>query len=393
MTNFSNSNSGKDNDPSKKPGQLGVPSVPTISVTQAKPVPPTVQQTSVGKLGRGLGRLIPIKNAPENAEKQTLTSVDSRSTAMQSVIQNTSAPSNQTTISNSSSTGIKIELKNASVVFGNGVERIDVSKIRPNPRQPRTDFKNSELEGLAASIKLNGLLQPIIIRPVSGLDGQFEIVAGERRWRAFKMLGEVSIPSIVVQASDEHSGLCALIENVHRTDLNPMDRALAVLKLSEEFSLTHDKLAQKLSLDRSTITNLLRLAELDSQTASLVRQGVLTQGHAKALLGVVDIKTRTTLAESSVRGEWSVRALEREVQRLATESKSRVPRGTQPARRQANVKDLETRLSTLLGTRVTIQLGRKPNTGKVSMEFFSLDQFEGMLAKLGLRTDQIRFEN
>ena len=163
--------------------------------------------------------------------------------------------------------------------------------------------------------------------------------------------------------------------------------------MSEEFSLTHDKLAQKLSLDRSTITNLLRLAELDSQTASLVRQGVLTQGHAKSLLGVVDIKTRATLAESAVRGEWSVRVLEREVQRLATESKSRVPRGTQPARRQANVKDLETRLSTLIGTRVTIQLGRKPNTGKVSMEFFSLDQFEGMLAKLGLRTDQIRFEN
>ena len=129
MTNFSNSNSGKDNDPSKKPGQLRVPSVPTISGTQAKPVSPTAQQTTAGKLGRGLGRLIPIKNAPENAEKPNLTSVDSRSTAMQSVIQNTSAPSNQTTISNSSSTGIKNELKNASVVFGNGVERIGVSKI------------------------------------------------------------------------------------------------------------------------------------------------------------------------------------------------------------------------------------------------------------------------
>lgn len=96
----------------------------------------------------------------------------------------------------------------------------------------------------------------------------------------------------------------------------------------------------------------------------------MTQGHAKALLGVADIKVRSILAESTVRGEWSVRALEREVQRMATDSKSRVPRGTQPARRQANVKDLETRLSALLGTRVTIQLGRKPNTGKVSMEFF-----------------------
>lgn len=141
MTNFSNTNSGTGNDPLNKPGQSRIPSVPIVSGTQAKPVLPSAQQASVGKLGRGLGRLIPIKNPPGNAEKITFTSVDSSSTAMQSVTKNTSAPSNQTTISNSSRTGIKLESKNAGVVFGNGVERIDVSKIRPNPRQPRTDFK------------------------------------------------------------------------------------------------------------------------------------------------------------------------------------------------------------------------------------------------------------
>ena len=361
--------------------------------TTEKPIVPLVSQTSVGKLGRGLGRLIPIKNSQDNTVKTvvsgTISSAPVTRVPIQSGLSKSIVTPDKVTISPEFDKGSKV----SAFVFGNGVEEINISKISANPRQPRTDFKVVELEGLAASIKSNGLLQPIIVRPIEGSVGQFEIVAGERRWRAFKMLGKLSIPAIIVQASDEHSGVCALIENVHRTDLNPMDRAIAVQKLSEEFSLTHDKLAEKLSLDRSTVTNLLRLAELDTQTAGLVRQGILLQGHAKALLGVLDIKARSTLAESAVRGEWSVRALEREVQRLSAESKGRVPRGTQPARRQANVKDLETRLSLLLGTRVTIQLGRKPNTGKVSMEFFSLDQFEGMLAKLGLRTDQIQFEN
>jgi ParB family chromosome partitioning protein len=358
-----------------------------------KPVIPVVPQSSVGKLGRGLGRLIPIKNSRDNTVKTPVFGTGPGVPVARIPIQSSLSKSIPTPDSGAISAEFDKGSKVSGFVFGKGVEEINVSKISANPRQPRTEFKVVELEGLAASIKSNGLLQPIIVRPIEDSVGQFEIVAGERRWRAFKMLGKLSIPAIIVQASDEHSGVCALIENVHRTDLNPMDRAIAVQKLSEEFSLTHDKLAEKLSLDRSTVTNLLRLAELDTQTAGLVRQGILLQGHAKALLGVLDIKVRSTLAESAVRGEWSVRALEREVQRLSAESKGRVPRGTQPARRQANVKDLETRLSLLLGTRVTIQLGRKPNTGKVSMEFFSLNQFEGMLAKLGLRTDQIQFEN
>ncbi len=350
----------------------------------------TSQAVPITKLGRGLGRLIPI-NSPQKDPAHSGVSIVVPTVVVAQPETTPDLSTNKPIISTSLQKNP--ESNKSSVVFGDGVALIEISKIRPNPRQPRTDFKTSELSDLAASIKSNGLLQPIIVRPLDGTTGQFEIVAGERRWRAFKMLGRNSISAIVVQASDEYSGICALIENVHRTDLNPMDRALAILKLAEEFSLTHEKLAEKLALDRTTVTNLLRLAELDPLSAGLVRQGLLSQGHAKALLGILDIKARSTLAESTVRGEWSVRTLEREVQRLSSEAKGRVPRGTVPARRQANVKDLETRLSTLLGTRVTIQLGRKPNTGKVSMEFFSLDQFEGMLAKLGLRTDQIRFEN
>jgi ParB family chromosome partitioning protein len=379
-------NSNPDNDSSKISGKS------VVSNTSELPAKAVLPQVPAGKLGRGLGRLIPVKNTTDTASNTSFPVIDSKPPVSAAIANPTSAPISDSRVNPVINQKIK-DLEAPSFVFGKGVDQIEVSKIKPNPRQPRTDFKAIDLESLAASIKSNGLIQPIIVRPLDGFVGQYEIVAGERRWRAFKMLGKSTISAIVIQASDESSGVSALIENVHRTDLNPMDRANAILKLSEEFSLTHDKLAEKLSLDRSTVTNLLRLAELDSVTAGMVRQGLISQGHAKALLGVLDIKTRTTLAESTVRGEWSVRALEREVQRLSSDAKGRVPRGTLPARRQANVKDLETRLSQLLGTRVSIQLGRKPNTGKVSMEFFSLDQFEGMLAKLGLRTDQIRFEN
>ena len=379
-------NSNPDNDSSKISGKT------VVSNTSELPAKAVLPQVPAGKLGRGLGRLIPVKNTTNTASNTSFPIIDSKPPVSAAIANPTSVPISDSRVNPVINQKSK-DLEAPSVVFGKGVDQIEVSKIKPNPRQPRTDFKAIDLESLAASIKSNGLIQPIIVRPLDGFVGQYEIVAGERRWRAFKMLGKSTISAIVIQASDESSGVSALIENVHRTDLNPMDRANAILKLSEEFSLTHDKLAEKLSLDRSTITNLLRLAELDSVTAGMVRQGLISQGHAKALLGVLDIKTRTTLAESTVRGEWSVRTLEGEVQRLSSDAKGRVPRGTLPARRQANVKDLETRLSQLLGTRVSIQLGRKPNTGKVSMEFFSLDQFEGMLAKLGLRTDQIRFEN
>ncbi|MCE9619761.1 MAG: ParB/RepB/Spo0J family partition protein [Planctomycetes bacterium] len=368
MTNNTNENSGENKDVNKVSGP-------------SNPASPTGI-----RLGRGLGRLIPVKNQPIGAEKSSVvTEVEKPPVASINPKPQAFAGDLQVSVK-------KPDAK--QVDFGRSVQEIELSKIRPNARQPRSDFNTAELQSLADSIRSSGLLQPIVVRPVDGTPGQFEIVAGERRWRAFQIIGKPTIPAIVIQASDENSGVWALIENIHRTDLNPMDRALSVQRLANEFTLTHDLLAKKISLDRSTVTNLLRLAELDSATASLVRQGLISQGHAKALLGVADLKARSTLADSTIRGEWSVRTLEREVQRLSTESKSRVPRGTTTtARRQANVKDLETRLSQLMGTRVTIQLGRKPNTGKVSMEFFSLDQFEGMLGRLGLRPDQIRFEN
>ncbi|NBU84617.1 MAG: ParB/RepB/Spo0J family partition protein, partial [Sphingomonadaceae bacterium] len=160
----------------------------------------------------------------------------------------------------------------AGVPLPDGVRLVPVASLQPLPNQPRRNFDEDALDELARSISALGVLQPIVVRD---LGGQYQIVAGERRWRAFKMLGKLSIPAIVVQASDEHSGVCALIENVHRTDLNPMDRAIAVQKLSAEFSLTHDKLAEKLSLDRSTVTNYMRLLKLPPHIQVAIRDNKL----------------------------------------------------------------------------------------------------------------------
>jgi ParB family chromosome partitioning protein len=171
-----------------------------------------------------------------------------------------------------------------------------------------------------------------------------------------------------------------------------MDRAAALQKLVAEFRLTHEALAEQLGMDRSSITNLLRLSELDSATADLVRKGHLTQGHAKALLGVSSQKTRTTLAESAVRGDWSVRSLEREVQRLS-EADIDVPRGTPASRRRSNIDALERKLSQAIGTEVKIQTGKKPNTGKLLISFYSLEQFEGIVSRMGVKASQVNNED
>ncbi|MFM1830984.1 MAG: putative chromosome-partitioning protein ParB [Planctomycetota bacterium] len=165
-------------------------------------------------------------------------------------------------------------------------------------------------------------------------------------------------------------------------------------QLASEFRMTHESLAERVGLDRSTVTNLLRLAELDETTASLVRNGLLSQGHAKALLSVDNLKTRSTLAESAVRGDWSVRALEREVQRLDDDSSDTVPRGTDSAsgRRRSNINALEKKLSQAMATDVRIQLGRKPNSGKIQISFYTLEQFESVLRTVGVNPESVSID-
>jgi ParB family chromosome partitioning protein len=260
-----------------------------------------------------------------------------------------------------------------------------VEQIVPNRRQPRTDFDQAALESLAASIKAAGLMQPIMVRP---RDGGFELVAGERRWRAAKLIGLAVIPAIVRDIADQAAAELALIENIQREDLNPMERAFALRRLSEEYSLTHQEIADKVGLDRASVTNLLRLSDLDRGTADLVRSGRLTQGHGKALLSVTDLGMRSQLAARAMAEEWSVRELERQVQ-IAVKGRV-VPSTATPSAgdkeltaRDANVADLERQLSEHLGTRVSIQLGRKKGSGRLTLDFYNLDQFDGLMQKMG----------
>lgn len=264
------------------------------------------------------------------------------------------------------------------------IQMISPDQIVPNRRQPRTDFDEASIANLADSIRSAGLMQPILVRPAAQ---GFELIAGERRWRAAKRIGLASIPALVRRVDDQSAAELALIENIQREDLNPMERAHALRRLVEDFSLTHQQLAERVGLDRATVTNLLRLSDLDPSTAELVRAGTLTQGHAKALLSLHDAATRRTYATRAAAEGWSVRELERRVQQLV-KGGSALPSPTSNATievtaRDANVADLERQLSEHLGTRVTLHLGRKKGSGRLTIDFYSLDQFDGIMSKVG----------
>ncbi len=272
-----------------------------------------------------------------------------------------------------------------AAVMGPGLVDLPVDQLRPNARQPRQDFDSASIDALAASIRVAGLMQPIVVRSAS--DGTFEIIAGERRWRAAQRIGLLTIPAVIRDVDDRTAAEWALIENIQREDLNPMERATALRRLAEEFSLTHQELGGRVGLDRTSVSNLLRLADLDPFCADAVRKGKLSQGHAKALLGVERLDHRQTLAAAAISGEWSVRELERRVQQTLRhiEPSPSLSPGATVVKSSAHLEDLERRLSEHLGSRVTIQLGRKKGSGRLCVDFFSLDQFDGILAKLGFQ--------
>jgi ParB family chromosome partitioning protein len=254
-----------------------------------------------------------------------------------------------------------------------------IELVRPNQHQPRQRFDEAALQSLADSIKTAGLMQPIVVRPS---DAGFEIVAGERRWRAFQKLGKPEIPAIVRSVDDQTAAEWALVENLQREDLDPMERADGIARLMDEFGLSQSAVAMQLGLDRSTVANLLRLRDADPALREALVAGLVSQGHAKALLGVTDVKRRSELLAACVREGWSVREVERRVQVVSREPSSSTSVDGGPAR-SPHVVDLEKRLATHLGTKVGINLGRQKGRGKVVIEFYSLQQFDGILDKLG----------
>ncbi len=274
------------------------------------------------------------------------------------------------------------------------VVEMELSFISRNSRQPREKFDERAIKSLAESIRQHGLLQPIVVRklriPVGGKT--HELIAGERRLRAFELLGRTTVPAITRDADEAQSAVFALIENVQREDLNPLERATALQRLITEFSWTQQQAAEKVGLDRATVANLLRLNDLDPFSAGCVREGRLTQGHAKALLAIENVQARRALGERALHDEWSVRQLEREVQRVKSATSLESPSIPNPTRRgAAQVGDLERRLGSHIGSKVRIRKGRKSGSGTLSIDFYSLDQFDGILNKLGFDPNSLTY--
>lgn len=267
------------------------------------------------------------------------------------------------------------------------VRYISLAAINPNKFQPRTTFEDAAIAGLAESIKRAGVIQPIVVRPRLGVADQFELIAGERRWRAATLAGLKSIPAIVKDISDEESAEWALIENVQREDLNPIDRARAFKRLCETFGLSHGDLASKLGLDRSSVANFIRLNELEEPIIEMILRGTLSGGHGKALLMAPPGLPRLQLAKEATERSYSVRRVEFEARRLADTAKGAGAPASDglPTARQAVLADLEKRISQSLGTKVTIRTDRSGKRGQINIEFYGLEHFEDLTRRLGAR--------
>jgi ParB family transcriptional regulator, chromosome partitioning protein len=251
---------------------------------------------------------------------------------------------------------------------------IPVVAIRANPHQPRTSFDEEGLASLTASIREVGLLQPVLVRAVT--DDSYELIAGERRWRAAKRAGLPTIPAIVRDASDLHSVEQALVENLHRLDLSPLEEAGAYQQLIEDFGLTHEQLSIRVGKSRVAITNTLRLFQLPPAVQKLVSDGQLSAGHARALLGTPDRAFQEALARRAVTEQLSVRAVEDAV-RARNELGSSLPapsRAGMTKLRPPGVLELEELLSTHLDTRVKVNLGTRK--GRVVIDFATLEDLE-----------------
>ena len=263
------------------------------------------------------------------------------------------------------------------------IRLLPTGQIHPDPRQPRQRFDETALDALAASIRTAGMMQPIVVRPDAATGkGGFQIVVGERRWRAAEKIGLPNVPALIREIDDQTAAEWALIENIQREDLNPLERADAFRRLTDDYSLTHHEVAERVGLNRSTVTNLLRLLELDDFSKDAVRTGRLGLAHARALLSVANEQARRHLAELAIREDWSVRTLEQRA-RSMTAPRTKGPRPAATAA-PAHRLDLERQLSDHLGTKVRIHPGKKKGTGRLTIEFFTLDQFEGLMQRLGV---------
>ena len=297
-------------------------------------------------LGRGLGALLGGQNPPETAE----------------------APANPQAV--------------AETVPANAVRQVSIDSVQPCPSQPRKDFERQPLEELAASIEVNGILQPLVARTTG--EGQLELIAGERRWRAAQIAGLETVPVIVREASDSQVLELALVENLQREDLNPVEEAQGYALLMEAFDLTQQATAQRVGKSRAAVANAVRLLNLSEPLQTHLRQGRLSVGHAKVILGLEGAQQQTLVANRVIKESLSVRETEELIDKLQGGSTGKTSTQRSPQPRGVHVTSLENRLKEKLGTKVSLTY--REGKGALTIKYFSDDDLERILKILDVET-------
>lgn len=254
-----------------------------------------------------------------------------------------------------------------------GITYIDINDIKPNENQPRKTFDEEKLEELAASIAEHGLIQPVVLRKAGK---GYEIVAGERRWRAARKIGIKELPCIIKELTDEENMLLAIIENMQREDLNPIEEAEGIKQMIDTYGLTQEQVSKSVGKSRPYIANCLRLLKLPAAVVGYVSDGELSAGHAKVLAGIDEEEKQIKLAEEVIKHGLSVRQLEK----MAKEEKPAAKKPKKAAAKNANVKRVEEDLKAALGTKVT--LNQKGSKGKIEIEFYSKEELERLIEML-----------
>lgn len=304
-------------------------------------------------LGRGLEALLgPISAAPPAVSERTVPEMQAATPAL--------------------------DILPPDTAVGDSFRSLPLGSIRANPYQARTIWNDDDLKELADSIKANGVVQPIIVRP---FQGGYQLIAGERRFRAAEMVGLKVIPAVVREVTDEQLFEWSLVENIHRRDLNPIERAKAYQHYLGAFSLTQTEAAERLGEDRSVIANYLRLLDLPEELKGMLINGQLSMGHARAILALPTDELRRKLANRALAGRLSVREVERLVRMHMAEQPVQRP---VPRAKPANIVDLEGKLSRHLGTRVAIETKKSGRSGRIVIDFESLDEFERITDVLGV---------
>ena len=262
---------------------------------------------------------------------------------------------------------------------------LPIYRIKPNPNQPRRYFDPKALQELSQSIKQQGVLQPLIVRKHPMLEGYFELVAGERRWRALQLAGETQAPSIITKLSDTEALEVALLENIQREDLTPIEEGQCYYELMQLHGLTQEELAKKLGKDRSTIANMVRLLALPKAIQQDLEMGRLSAGHARAVLSLSDPKEQLNLRERLLLNNWSVRETEKQVKLILEVRESRA---SQPSKKigididlNTELRSIEAELQRYLGTKMRIH-HKPPFQGEIRLSYFSAEELDRLLALL-----------